>query len=121
MVKWVGYPEPTPEPQWKILRDTKDPTILEQMEQCKQDYLAKNPAERTMVEVERAEHVEPERIQPRRSRARTERFTFYVYGVADPPTHSRAVTGGMRALRDDVKRRCAARRQFVPDFSTICV
>jgi hypothetical protein len=123
MVKWAGYPDPTPEPQWKILRDTADPTILEQMEQCKQDYLSTHPAERTMIErahdMEGEKPIEPSRVQPRRARPRTDRLVFHVYGVQDPPTSALAIACGLRSLRKESERRCRALRQFVPDFSLV--
>ena len=87
MVKWKGYPDPTPEPLWKLLRDTNNPEILEQIEKCKEDYLSNHPAERTMVEPNPEPEAErPTRTQPSRTRAQTERFTFMVYGVNDPLT-----------------------------------
>ena len=121
MVKWVGYPDPTPEAQWKILRDTQNPEILAQMEQCKQDYLSTHPAERTMIEgasdAEDEELVKPSRVQPRRERPQVDRFTFHVYGVLDPPSSARAIAQGYHALCKEAKRRSHALLQFVPDFS----
>ena len=52
-VKWKGYPETTPEAYWKLMRDAKDnPDILAEIEQCKDDYLAAHPSERTVIEAE---------------------------------------------------------------------
>ena len=120
MVKWKGYPDPTPEPLWKLLRDTNSPEILEQIEKCKEDYLSNHPAERTMVEPNPEHEAErPTRTQPSRTRARTERFTFMVYGVNDPLTSANAISMGLRALRKESERRCRALHQFMPDFSMI--
>ena len=123
MVKWVGYPDPTPEAQWKILRDTQNPEILEQMEQCKQDYLSTHPAERTMIEgatdAEDEEAIKPSRVQPHRERSKTTRFTFLVHGVMDPPSSAYAIGRGFNRLCKETKRRCHALRQFVPDFSLV--
>ena len=45
MVKWVGYPEPTEEALWKILKQTNHPTVIDEIEKCKHDYLAQFPGE----------------------------------------------------------------------------
>lgn len=37
-VKWAGYPDTTPEPLWRILRQTNHPDILQDIERCKADY-----------------------------------------------------------------------------------
>ena len=38
-VKWVGYPEPTPEPLYRILQQTNHPDVLADIERCKADHL----------------------------------------------------------------------------------
>ena len=42
-VKWAGYPGTTPEPLWKVLRDTNHPDILKDIERCKADYYLQHP------------------------------------------------------------------------------
>jgi len=119
MVKWQGYPDPTPEPLSKVLRDTQSPEILLQIEQCKNEYLAKHPSARTMLEREAvvAEPPRPTRVQPNRARAQTDKFTFMIYGANDPMLSARAITMGLKTLQKEIKQRCSALLQFRPDFS----
>ena len=68
-VKWVGYGDDhvTPEPLSRILADTKDPSILDQIARCKEEYLAAHPNER---HASRAEDTlpAPTRSHPERAR-----------------------------------------------------
>ena len=123
MVKWKGYPDPTPEALWKILRDTNNPEVLAEIDKCKEDYLSDHPAERTMreSEAEAVPEVQPTRVQPGRTRTATERFTFMVHGVNDSMLASSVIASGLRNLRKESERRSLAARQFVPDFSAIRV
>ena len=45
-VKWEGYPDATPEPMWKILKQTNNPEVLRDIERCKTDYYAQHSSER---------------------------------------------------------------------------
>ena len=90
-VKWVGYPDATPEPLSAILDQTKDPTLLQQIEDCKRDYLDQNPVDRFLVEREDAA-LEPTRVQPPRARERPDVFTFSLFSIDEPPQQSTAVT-----------------------------
>ena len=121
MVKWKGYPDPTPEPLWKILRDVKDhPEILAQIESCKEEYLADHPSERSMVErTKEVEVPEASRILPSRARAKTERFTFAIFGVNDPAPTAMEIASGLRSMRKATEQRNRALRQFRPDFTTV--
>lgn len=46
MVKWKDYPDATPEPMWKILKQTNHPDIIRDIKRCKDDYYSLNPSER---------------------------------------------------------------------------
>ena len=118
-VKWKGYPETTPEAYWKLMRDAKNnPDILAEIEQCKDDYLAAYPSERTVIEAEERLEADtaPERTQPVRQRAQPERFTFAVFGANDPLSASAMISARYGQLRDDSHKRCAALRQLLPDY-----
>ena len=43
LVKWEGYPDTTPEPLWKILKQTNHPDILRDIKQCKEDFYLQHP------------------------------------------------------------------------------
>ena len=43
-VKWENYPDTTPEPLWKILKQTNHPDILRDIERCKSDYFLQHPS-----------------------------------------------------------------------------
>ena len=101
------------------MRDARgNPDVLAEMEQCKDDYLASHPSQRTVIEAE--ERFEsgsaPERIQPTRQRALPERFTFAVFGVQDPLSTSAIVSTQYSELCDIAHKRCAALLQLIPDY-----
>ena len=101
------------------MRDAKDnPDILAEIEQCKDDYLAAHPSERTMIEAEERLEADaaPERTQPVRQRAQPERFTFAVLGANDPLSASAILSAKYSQLRDDSHKRCAALQQLLPDY-----
>jgi hypothetical protein len=110
-VKWSGYPDPTPEPLWKILKQTSNPTILQEIEKCKADYLAQHP--RTITE--ESDEPTPSRSQPERSRGQPERFTFAVFGVSEPIRLLTNVGLSFRQLRDSVRFRLSALKLFLSD------
>ena len=66
-----------PEPLWKILEQTSNPTILQEIERCKADYLSRHPRMLT----EEINETIPSRSQPSRKRDQPERFTFAVFGL----------------------------------------
>ena len=117
-VKWTGYDTVTPEPQWKLLKQVTDPEILEQMEQCKSDFLDSRPAERTALRAE-TERQLPTRVQPARERSKPDRlgmapshFTLQVSACPD----SLFIRSGLQTVRSHSKERCRALRQSIPDF-----
>ena len=114
-VKWVGYPDPTPEPLWKILRDTKNPEILTQIDQCKEDYLASNPSERAMLDREKEEIPRPTatRVQPKRNA--TEKFTFAVFGILDSTWDVTGTCLALKHLRRTARQRNRALLQLRAD------
>ena len=42
-VKWEGYPDTTPEPLWKIVKQTNHPDILRDIKKCKEDFYLQHP------------------------------------------------------------------------------
>lgn len=106
-VKWVGYPDATPEPLSAILDQTKDPTLRQQIEDCKRDYLDQNPVDRFLVEREDAVP-EPTRVQPSRTRERPDVFTFSLFSIDEPSQQSTAVTRAIASLTAATARRSKA-------------
>ena len=45
-VKWEGYPDTTPEPLWKILKQTNHPDVLGDIKKCKEDFYLQHPGAR---------------------------------------------------------------------------
>ena len=83
-VKWAADPVEgrpshiSPEPLHKILRQTRDPEILADIERCKQAYLASRTDRAHAPTVEAPQ---PTRIQPERERSRR-RYTAFAF---EPP------------------------------------
>ena len=100
-VLWKGYPEATPEPLHKILRQVRGhPEVLAEIEKCQNDYLMQNP------------DAEPEAVGPglmergrdeTRHRSAPERLMFPIFSEL-----TRASVSAVRALREAVSRRCEA-------------
>ena len=116
MVKWEGYPDPTPEPLGQILRTVRDPHLLEQIEQCKQDHLLQNPQSRAGDLADTADTAgesdkSARRTLPSRARSVTQRLILHISSVRVPETiiaavdrMHRAVTArcrGLHLLRDN--------------------
>jgi hypothetical protein len=57
MIKWKGYDDPTPERLSDILKDTRHPDVLREIEAAKARYNAVHPS--TTVDAEDAASVEP--------------------------------------------------------------
>ena len=113
MVKWKGYPTPTPEPQSKLLRQIKDKDLLQQMERLKTEYLEANPAEQPLpsaADVRPASTTapQPSRIQPARTRNVPSRTVFCVYGSTDPVTSTAAAIADMKMLKGEIRKQCMA-------------
>jgi hypothetical protein len=97
MVKWVGYPTPTPEPLSAILSQTNNPEILREIERCKADYIACNPGEAVTESTSGSEpEVLPTRVLPTRMRSRTDRLMFQVYGAVDCRAEYRRLARGLQ-------------------------
>jgi hypothetical protein len=68
-VKWLGFPQPPPEPMNKILKQTKNhPEILEQIDHCKNEWLLANPSAARAAQREAPAQPVPTRLQPARDR-----------------------------------------------------
>ena len=113
MVKWEGYPDPTPEPLGKILRSVSDPHLLEQIEQCKRDHLLQNPSARVDAPVAPSTADVPipndgptRRILPTRARHATERLILSV----DVDRAGSPLLDAARRLRHAVISRCRGLR-----------
>ena len=115
MVKWKGYPDPTPEPLWKILRDTNHPDILAQIEQCKEDFLAANPSARALGQLPEPEVPEPTRVQPGRARVAPERLILSLFGAADSLPDALGIWNAFRSVRRATHGRYRALRQMTPE------
>ena len=111
-VKWAGFDNHvTPEPLHKILRQTNHPDILQQIEQCKQAYLAEHPSVHPAVD--HRPTPAPTRVQPVRDRAR--RFVFHMSQLTTPGIGGWQVDSGLRTIRRAASRRCNALQAFAPD------
>ena len=84
MVKWTGYPHPTPEPLSKILAQTNNPQILADIERCKQNYALMHPGAEPSSD--RANAAAPDReppvavrVLPQRARAAPDRFIHHLH------------------------------------------
>ena len=76
MVKWEGYPDPTPEGLQRILKQVRgEPSILADIERCKADYIALHP-ERSSDPPIRDESSEPTLVRPQRDKHRPDYFEF---------------------------------------------
>ena len=120
-VKWEGFDDDhiTPEPLHKILGSCTDPAILEQIEQCKADYLAAHPVERAALEARLPLAVEPRpeptRLVPDRERVQPRRFMFHVSQLPDSEDRY-LVAPALRALRRLVAQRTSVLPMFLPDL-----
>ena len=115
-VKWKGYPDATPEPLGKVMRQTNHPDILSQIEKCKTDYLASHPTVRDIPEHhDRATTPTPGARSSARDRRQTKHFVFSVYGVDDSASVASSLTAAMASLQTAARRRLAAIRAFTPD------
>ena len=112
----AGQPQMhTPEPLSAILDQTKDPTLLQQIEDCKRDYLDQNPVDRFLVEREDAV-LEPTRVQPPRARERPDVFTFSLFSIDEPPQQSTAVTRAITSLTAATARRSKTLVSLLSDW-----
>ena len=81
MIKWKGYPDPTPEPLSTVLKQTNHPEVLADIERCKKDYYALHPqADPNSEDSEDVQPVnaKPTRVLPARERTRTQHFSFLI-------------------------------------------
>ena len=101
-VKWSGYPDATPEALHKILKQVKNPIILDQIKQCQEDYLTSHPAERAVSE---ATIIQPDRIQPQRQRTQPLRF---MYMISKSENYEYEVQLASRDLRTATQERVRA-------------
>ena len=115
MVKWKGYPDPTPEPLSGVLRDTQHPEVLSDIARCQHEYLAQHPAERADFR-EDVPRPAPARVQPERTRSRPDNFTFSITGGCESAYHSELFSGGIRALTRACKLKSRSLRLFAPDL-----
>ena len=83
-VKWKDYPDPTPEPMHRILRDCRDQQILADIELAKENYDAEHPKAQQILDPEVYEPAEPTRIQPARERRKPDRTIFVVHNANAP-------------------------------------
>ena len=114
-VKWVGYPDPTPEPLHSILRFVKDPDILRQIEQCKANFNSLHPSlgDQGFPLTDQLEGPspanpappppEPTRRQPPRDRTQTDRYMMSL--PTAPVVSAREVC---RTLASSARRRTRA-------------
>ena len=116
-VKWKGYPDTTPEPLSKILKQTEHPDIIADIERCKNDYLAQHPAERTMIDVEdKVVAAALTRVQPARERKQTTRLAYFVYNARDSPTTAASCMHAINVMISRTHARTRACQQCLPDF-----
>ena len=101
-VKWSGYPDATPEALHKILKQVKDPIILNQIKQCQEDYLTSHPTERVVSE---STVIQPDKIQPQRQRTQPLRF---MYMTSNSENHERGLQLAARELRTTTQIRVRA-------------
>ena len=65
-VKWVGYPDPTPEPLYQILQQTNHPDVLANIERCKADHLLLKSGGAVNLVQSLVGHYRPSPERPRR-------------------------------------------------------
>ena len=112
MVKWKDYPDATPEPLHKVLKQTNHPGILSDIERCKEDFYAQNPSARR-IDVGPA--VEVPRRTTGRERHRTDHLIFSLYGVHDSMVGSLRLQNALNSLRRETARRVSAVKAFCVD------
>ena len=112
-VKWAGYGDDaiTPEPLHGLLKTIKDPNILEQIERCKEEYLAAQPN----APIAESVTIEPTRVLPPRDRASTRRFMFHISQLDDD--NAWLVNHGLRLIRHAASERCSTLYAMPADFS----
>ena len=119
-VKWKDYPDPTPEPLWRILRDCTDQTVLADIEQAQANYDAEHPTARTVLDHEAYEPAAPQptRVQPTRVRQPVNRTMFAICSLDDMPyTDAEGASASMRALLREARARNSALSLMTPDAS----
>ena len=83
-VKWKGYPDPTPEPLSKILKQTNHPDVLADIEKSKAAYLLQHPSEPPSLPESRVVPLnDPSRVQPSRRKQRPHLFAYHVHVGTD--------------------------------------
>ena len=83
-VKWKGYPDPTPEPLSKILKQTNHPDVLADIEKSKAAYLLQHPSEPPSLPESRVVPLnDPSRVQPSRRKQRPDLFAYHVHVGTD--------------------------------------
>ena len=119
MVKWKGYPIPTPESLSTILQQTNHPDILKEIDQCKQDYYALNPSSDPTTEgMEEGDQKRPEptRVLPTRTRSKPDHFMYSVraHSLWSPQTRA----GTIRCVRKKLSLRNQAKSLLMADRLT---
>ena len=119
MVKWVGYPDPTPEALSKIQQQAagSHPDIIRQIAECKAAYLAGRP-DNTIEETPAVP--EPTRIQPARDRQQARRFMFTLDALCDGPRDKILTMCGLADTRAWARARAFSYKQFLPDVPMVC-
>ena len=122
-VKWAGYGDDviTAEPLSRIKRDVSDPEILDQIERCKESYLAAHPAERRSDPVEPVLEA-PTRVQPSRAREAPTRMVFHLPTEPDTAERNSAlVCYGLSQLGKSAARRCNVLSKLGHDFGNYAI
>ena len=119
MVKWKGYPIPTPESLSTILQQTNHPDILKEIDQCKQDYYALNPSSDPTTEgMEEGDQKRPEptRVLPTRTRSKPDHFVYSVR--AHSPWSPQTRAGTIRCVRKKLSLSNQAKSLLMADRLT---
>lgn len=121
MVKWKGYDEATPEKLSHILKETQNPDILKQIEECKQRYWDEHPRDRHLAPPDTGAGPQPSgpaADRPRRERSKVDRFQFALFagdshtGHSCDPSTVFATTAALRDLRHYSEHRVQALQQY---------
>ena len=120
-VKWLGYPDPTPEPLFKILAQTQHPDLLRQIEECKTAFYERNPAARARADAH-ADPVAPALRQlPARDRRQANHFVFAITECTQSAVQSARLHRAWTHLRRDTAQRSAQLCALLPDQPCVLI